>query len=47
VIEIRAQLLESKGDNEQAYLLLKQFNQREVALFNKNSSDRLLALEVN
>jgi diguanylate cyclase (GGDEF)-like protein len=50
VIEIRAQLLKSKGDNEQAYLLLKQFNQREVALFNKNSSDRLLrvrgALEV-
>ena len=50
VIKIRAQLLQSKGDNEQAYLLLKQFNQREVALLRKNSSDRLLrvrgALEV-
>jgi two-component system cell cycle response regulator len=42
VIKIRAQLLQSKGDNEQAYLLLKEFNQREVALLRKNSSDRLL-----
>jgi two-component system cell cycle response regulator len=51
VIKIRAQLLQSKGENEQAYLLLKQFNQREVALLKKNASDRLLrvrgALEVD
>lgn len=50
VIEIRAQLLQAKGDNEKAYRLLKEFNQREVALLKKNSSDTLLrvrsALEV-
>ena len=42
VIEIRAQLSEAKGDDKQAYLLLKQFNEREIALLKKNSSDRLL-----
>jgi two-component system cell cycle response regulator len=45
VIEIRAQLLQSKGNNEQAYLLLKKFHQREVALFKRNSSDRLLRVK--
>ncbi len=42
VIEIRAQLQQAKGNNEQAYQLLKQFNQRKVALLKKNTSDRLL-----
>lgn len=42
VIEIRAQLSHAKGDNEQAYRLLKQFNQHQVAQLKKNSSDRLL-----
>ena len=42
VIEIRAQLSQAKGDNEKAYQLLKEFNQLEVALLKKNSSDRLL-----
>lgn len=50
VIEIRAQLAEANGNDKQAYLLLKQFNEREVALLKKNSSDRLLrvrgALEI-
>lgn len=50
VIKIRAQLSQAKGNNEKAYQLLKEFNQREVALLKKNSSDRLLrvrsALEV-
>jgi len=50
VIKIRAQLSDAKGEGKQAYLLLKQFNEREVALLKKNSSDRLLrvrgALEV-
>lgn len=42
VIEIRAKLSQVKGDNEQAYRLLKQFNQLEVALLKKNAADRLL-----
>lgn len=50
VIEIRAQLLQVKGDNEEAYLLLKQFNKRKVAQLEKSAADRLVrvraALEV-
>lgn len=50
VIKIRAQLSEAKGEDKQAYLLLKRFNELEVALLKKNSSDRLLrvrgALEI-
>jgi diguanylate cyclase (GGDEF)-like protein len=42
VIEIRSQLLQAKGDNQQAYRLLKQFNQSKIALLKKNNSDRLL-----
>lgn len=42
VLKIRAQLTQAKGDNEQAYRLLEQFYQREIALLRKNSSDRLL-----
>lgn len=42
VLKIRAQLTQAKGDNAQAYRLLEQFNQREIALLRKNSSDRLL-----
>lgn len=42
VIEIQAQLSQAKGDFQEAYQLLKQFNQSEIALLNKNSSDRLL-----
>lgn len=50
VMEIRAKLLQLKGENENAYRLLKQFNKSRIALLKKNSSDRLLrvrgALEV-
>lgn len=42
VIRIRAQLSQAKGDHEEAYHLLKLFNQKEVAQLKKNSADRLL-----
>jgi diguanylate cyclase (GGDEF)-like protein len=41
VIKIKAKLLHAKGDSEQAYQLLKQFNERQIALLKKNASDRL------
>lgn len=45
VIKIRAQLLQSKGENEQAYFLLKQFNKRKVAQMEKSASDRLIRVK--
>lgn len=42
VIKIRAELAQASGDSNHAYELLKDFNQKEVALIKKNSSDKLL-----
>ena len=42
VLNIRAELLHASGKNSQAYTLLKDFNQQQVALLNQISSDRLL-----
>lgn len=42
VIQIRANLAQASGNSSQAYRLLNDFNQKQIALFKKNSSDRLL-----
>ncbi|PCH97096.1 MAG: hypothetical protein COB83_03345 [Gammaproteobacteria bacterium] len=50
VIKIRAELAQAQGNSDQAYQLLKEFNDSQLQLLKKNSSDRLLrvrsALEV-
>lgn len=45
VIKIRAKLFQSRGENEQAYFLLKQFNERKVAQMKKSASDRLIRVK--
>ena len=47
VIRIRAELEQAKGNNNQAYLLLKQYNQIQTALIKKNSSDKLLRVRAS
>ncbi|MBL4942266.1 MAG: GGDEF domain-containing protein [Colwellia sp.] len=51
MVRIRAELAQANGQGNQAYQLLKQFNQEETKLLKKNSSDRLLrvrsAMEVD
>ena len=42
VIKIRAELAQAEGNGEKAYQLLKTFNQSEIEMLKKNSSDRLL-----
>ncbi|MCW8831990.1 MAG: diguanylate cyclase [Colwellia sp.] len=42
VIKIRAELAQVSGDSNQAYQLLKEYNQVQTALIKKNSSDKLL-----
>lgn len=42
VLKIRAELAQAEGSSEKAYQLLKEFNQSEIQMFKKNSSDRLL-----
>jgi len=42
VIKIRAELAQAQGDSDQAYQLLKEFNDSQIQLLRKNSSDRLL-----
>jgi len=41
-IKINAELAQAKGNSKEAYLLLKQFNQNEIELLKKKTSDRLL-----
>ena len=47
VLRIRAELEQAKGNNNQAYLLLKQYNQIQTALIKKNSSDKLLRVRAS
>ena len=41
-VKISAELAQAKGNSNEAYLLLKQFNKNEIELLKKNMSDRLL-----
>jgi len=41
-VKIRAELAQAKGNSNEAYLLLKQFNKNEIEMLKKNMSDRLL-----
>ncbi len=42
LLKIRAELASARGQNVKSYKLLKRFNQKEIELLKKNSSDRLL-----
>lgn len=44
LFKINAELAEAQGNSEIAYQLLKQFNDKEIALLQRNMSDRLLHL---
>jgi len=42
IIKLQAELAQARGDSHKAYLLLKDFSQKERALLKKKSSDKLL-----
>jgi len=42
VIKLQSELAQARGNSNQAYLLLKDFSQKEFALLKKKSSDKLL-----